>query len=309
MLTKSGPGTFTPPAKRELVDGSCAPSSRSLRRESVAASVAKRIVAPRKAASASTYLAEFPDAKAEAAVDVPAEDLEAVFRLVDADGSGYIETDELRDFLRRALGRNPSTLQLQACMGTFDRNRDRRISLDELVAGWPKFVSTLAAVTTGFGARGKPKFKSDSGPQVLGSGKLRSTSQIDFGMLGEVPGARAAVDPARRKMRGTTDDVSEGTAKATRHLPGYMGFVPQYRGATVAAHQSFGTEERDSYSSKTNLVETMNGRMSGYSGYVPKGSSGVNKPATATDLGESNVVVAAYWEARARRREATSGHE
>jgi len=250
------------------------------------------------------YSAEFPDFRAAATAmeEVDEGSLIDVFHATDEDGSGFIEAKELPELLRRLLGREATAHQLKAVMAAFDRNRDGRISEDELLEGWHQAVRMVCAEARAVVRRTAPKFKADKGPQVLGSGPMLSTSQADFGRYGEVPGARPAVDPTRGTMKGTTDDLAAGTAKTTRHPPGYMGFTSATKLRTAAASQSFGANARDTFSSKTNLLETMGGGLTGYTGHIPAGRS-LSKPPGATDIGAADVLVAAYWAARARRRE------
>jgi hypothetical protein len=249
----------------------------------------------------SSYATEFPDFQADAAsaVGVEESDLYAAFEHTDDDGSGYIEARELPELLRRLFGREPSMSHTKAALCVFDRNRDGRISLDELLEGWPQVVKIIACQARVSGEKTKPVFKTDKGPQVLGSGALKSTNHTDFGGYGERPDLRAAVDESRHAMSGTTDDLAEGTTKGTRHTAGYMGFTAAYHGDSVAKHQSFGREPRDTFAAKTNLLHTM-GKTVGYTGHVPQGRTLVKDP-EATDMGSANKLVEAYWAARAER--------
>lgn len=256
---------------------------------------------PRRTMARSSYATEFPDFQADAATAATVElsDLHEAFDLTDDDGSGFIEARELPELLRRLFGKEPSMSHTKAAMCVFDRNRDGRISRDELVEGWSRVVKIVTAQARVSGEKAKPVFKKDKGPQVLGSGALKSTNHTDFGGRHERPDLRVAVDESRHAMCGTTDDLAEGTTKGTRHTAGYMGFTAAYHGHSAAKTQSFGREPRDTFAAKTNLLQTM-GKTSGYTGHVPQGRTLVKDP-DATDMGSANKLVEAYWAARAER--------
>ncbi|CAE7371406.1 pvalb7, partial [Symbiodinium sp. KB8] len=253
---------------------------------------------PRPARARSAYASDFPDFRADASAmaELSDDSIRAAFAATDADKSGFVEDRELPELLRRLLGREPSAHQSKCLVAAFDRNRDGRISLEELLEGWPTAVRVITAESRVSLSRSKPKFKAEQGKEVLGSGPLLSTSQADFGRFGEVPGKRPPVDPARGTMRGTTDDVSRGTVKTTRHPPGYMGFTAASTSGE-AHRQSFGAEARDTFAAKTNLLATMGAPLTGYTGHVPAGRS-LCKPPGATDIGAADMLVEAYWAAR-----------
>jgi len=54
----------------------------------------------------------------------------ATFDLIDADGDGYIDTDELRN-LMRALGQEASTARVVEIMLTADLSLDGKLTLEE----------------------------------------------------------------------------------------------------------------------------------------------------------------------------------
>jgi len=133
-----------------------------------------------------------------------------------------------------------------------------------------------------------------------------SAAGIDVGPLGRVPARMALRDARTGGMASTTTDLAEGTSKATRHLPGYGGFVAANAGSSVAGSHSFGGAPRDTFHAKNNLAEAHTVRMKGYTGYLPKGHaipSDVDKPRgqfAATDTAAADSLVEAYWTARAK---------
>lgn len=142
-------------------------------------------------------------------------------------------------------------------------------------------------------------------PAVIRGAEVISSHARDMGRYGDAPQRRSVVDPETGGMFGTTGlDLFEGTSKGSSHIPGYQGFLPSYRGATVAATQAAGRVPRDSFRSKTNLGDTMQKRLVGYSGHVPAHSTKFDSLRKArgqfapTDQAAADSLIEEYWKAR-----------
>jgi hypothetical protein len=107
---------------------------------------------------------------------------------------------------------------------TFDSLLDKRKSSRESVS-WDEFRDVFAELrslisrqlqTRGYRHTG-PAWVQDREEKVCTGYVPKSSAQIDVGLEGSVPAARA--------YTGTTEDLFEGTSKVTNHIPGYCGYI------------------------------------------------------------------------------------
>jgi hypothetical protein len=95
-----------------------------------------------------------------------------------------------------------------------------------------------------------------------------------------------------------------GTARQSKHAPGYMGHIPSFTG-TQAAAQGLGQSKRDTFHSKTNLSDTFVRRVPGYGGHVPMFSAStahdicmIRGQFAPTETSSADHVVQTYWKSK-----------
>jgi hypothetical protein len=230
--------------------------------------------------------------------------IEEAFDILDTDGSGSLEKDEVRMAMFEILQREPSDHEHRIFVAYLDTNRDGRIGRGEWTNGVAGAIKHLQAEgTVQLVKKDQPwKKRYPRERRVMSNLAMASSSMLDMGTYGSVPTARPMLS-ATGVLASTTNDLQEGTVKDTFHLPRYTGFVPQAK-RTFAQEQSRGVVPRSSFDSKTNLTHTFHKRMPGFSGHVSMGnaSMAINKRqglAADTDAGIANSLVEQYWAARA----------
>eukprot|EP00775_Hariotina_reticulata_P006731 gene6731-6951_t len=99
----------------------------------------------------------------------------------------------------------------------------------------------------------------------------------DYGQLGSDPMIRAAIQPTEQVLLASTRDLNLGSTRASRHVPGYTGFIPAAAVNESAVMQGSGTCCRPNM--KTNMLPVTldqfnRGRVTHYTGYKPQAGAG-----------------------------------
>lgn len=163
---------------------------------------------------------------------------------------GAVSVRSAKNIFRSACD---STLLSADIRDTFDSLLDKRKSARESVS-MKEFGDTFAELralvvrqlqTRGYRHTG-PAWVQDREEKVCSGYVPKSSAQIDMGEEGTVPARRAYM--SNNGMKGTTEDLSEGTSKVTHHIPGYCGYIskkkPNASEATRGSrHDMFAVDE------------------------------------------------------------------
>eukprot|EP00499_Haloplacidia_sp_CaronLabIsolate_P006053 CAMPEP_0196775998 /NCGR_PEP_ID=MMETSP1104-20130614/4366_1 /TAXON_ID=33652 /ORGANISM="Cafeteria sp., Strain Caron Lab Isolate" /LENGTH=343 /DNA_ID=CAMNT_0042146169 /DNA_START=1 /DNA_END=1032 /DNA_ORIENTATION=+ len=276
-------------------------------RRGVMATNDRRPPPPRRFIARSTYQDHFEDfmAGVEVLSRYGEEEYRRAFDALDTDGSGSIERSEVATLFRRVMRSEPPKFAVDQFMLLFDRNKDDRVSWDEFKLGLERVrKQTEAQVPREVSKRSEPVWMKESAPRVIGRGPLASTAQRDIGEYGMRPTERPLVEGSG--MKSTTLELDAGTAKHSRHLPNYGGFIPNVRHNPVASAQAEALKPRDSLR-KVLIRSTYSHNAPGYTGHAPAAAHidrGPVKPTELTTTGAMMREVERMWEAR---RTAASG--
>lgn len=151
------------------------------------------------------------------------EQIEAAFNEVDVDSSGYICKKEIRILLKKTFDTIPDERMVASLTAHFDANKDGKITLAELSSG----LRAVAAQKRGQMSKGTrdcaPSWVRGNRSQVgaVSNSVTLSMQRTDLGSTGNA-------------LR----DMESGTQKATKHLPGYSGFIPKATTSAAAVKQS-----------------------------------------------------------------------
>jgi hypothetical protein len=99
-----------------------------------------------------------------------------------------------------------------------------------------------------------------------GRGTYKTEFQSSIGTNGMKP--RDKLNFESETMDNKEDELTVGTTKVTKHIPGYNGFIPSVDINENAVKQSKGTNVRHTII-KQNIVENYNVRIPGYAGTMP----------------------------------------
>lgn len=191
------------------------------------------------------------------------------FDKLDANGSGFIENNELKAFFEEAVGQQyvPGKEIVGKFMKFFDSNQDGKIS-------WADFEASFSTVidlcendcNTGSGRMAQPGWMKDKKQQlkIIKPKTGNSSYQVDQGKYGEDPMSRSFMK--KTGMQGTTSDLFLGTSKDTYHIPGAAVFIPSAKTNPHAMSQG------DGYNTKprgSDLRLTHNHNLPGYTGHRP----------------------------------------
>ncbi|KAG5193145.1 hypothetical protein JKP88DRAFT_291989 [Tribonema minus] len=135
---------------------------------------------------------------------------------------------------------------------------------------WDTFVAALARVLSTASKDGSLLVRTAMPEWVLISRKAhptiqhgkRITSCYQHDVGGAAPAQRQLT--FKRGMRGTTQDLFEGTTKDTFHVPGYGGFIPASK-VNARAMQHGDMQDARAYSANLRLFHKHN--MAGYTGH------------------------------------------
>jgi hypothetical protein len=87
-----------------------------------------------------------------------------------------------------------------------------------------------------------------------------------MGTYGQNP--RSKLNQDHSEMKSELHELTIGTTKTTKHIPGYNGYLPKTDLNPTATLQGLGTVERTTFI-KQNIVENYSVKLPGYSGHVP----------------------------------------
>jgi len=176
-------------------------------------------------------------AEAEEAYELTEERLTDAFRVVDEDGTGYVQLTEFRKLVREALGgKAPSQRVVQKFVKLFEENQDGQASLEEVLAG-AQHVKLLMRSESTRGAAADPLGAAKSAQvKLLTGGPMASSHELDFGAAGSLPQQRGYTYKAG--LSSCTQDLNDGTSKDSFALPGYGGFLARSTNNADAAMHS-----------------------------------------------------------------------
>ena len=96
---------------------------------------------------------------------------------------------------------------------------------------------------------------------------FKTENQNKFGTYGHNP--RKILNHKSTKLENEISELTMGTTKVTNHIPGYGGFLVRTDINDKALAQTKNNMTRNLMKNKTNLNDTFNVKMAGYSGYKP----------------------------------------
>ena len=108
-----------------------------------------------------------------------------------------------------------------------------------------------------------------------------------FGKHGHNP--RTILPFEATKQDNKVNDLSVGSTKVTKHIPGYNGFIPQIDVNPTVIEQSKGEQTRQTII-KQNIVENYCVKLPGYQGHAPMSvinDRGNIRPSCLSTEGES----------------------
>jgi len=99
-----------------------------------------------------------------------------------------------------------------------------------------------------------------------------STSYYDaFGKFGVDPHSKTPNNPSEMKFLSSTSNNMQGTTKASYHLPGYSGFIPESGRNVLATQQALCVKPREGTKNfEMQILFQYPHQVSGYCGYRPK---------------------------------------
>eukprot|EP00828_Plagiopyla_frontata_P040052 TRINITY_DN5315_c0_g1_i5.p1 TRINITY_DN5315_c0_g1~~TRINITY_DN5315_c0_g1_i5.p1 ORF type:complete len:287 (-),score=46.61 TRINITY_DN5315_c0_g1_i5:33-833(-) len=107
-------------------------------------------------------------------------------------------------------------------------------------------------------------------PAYYSESKITNSEyRTKFGKMGSKP--FDIMDQTSNKLARIEDDLKMGTTQCCQHIPGYTGYVPAVKTATLAYEHGKGENPRQTFI-KQNILENYSLRIPNYAGYVPTNS-------------------------------------
>jgi hypothetical protein len=110
-----------------------------------------------------------------------------------------------------------------------------------------------------------PPFEVQNPPACVSQPNELSFYQHEFGVYGSDP--RSKISKNDTELVAVKTDLTRGTTKSTKYIPGYQGFIPTNTNNPKVAEIEKG--ERIRSNDKNNLVEIYHLNIPGYAGTVP----------------------------------------
>ncbi|KAL3133752.1 hypothetical protein ABBQ32_008236 [Trebouxia sp. C0010 RCD-2024] len=121
---------------------------------------------------------------------------------------------------------------------------------------------------------------------------------IDFGAYGDDPLSRTVGAATDMSQAATTHDLAAGTARSTKQLPGYTGFIPESDHNALACHEASGVQQPRQDGRAATMLFTLDQysrqRVPLYTGHRPTALSNLSVqepahgPTTQTTQGYAN---------------------
>lgn len=110
-----------------------------------------------------------------------------------------------------------------------------------------------------------PPFEVQNPPACVSQPNELSFYQHEFGVYGSDP--RSKISKNDTELIAVKTDLTRGTTKGTKYMPGYQGFIPTNTNNPKVAEIEKGEKLRSN--DKNNLVEIYHLNIPGYAGHVP----------------------------------------